>query len=99
MLPFDALSTPPTSAAFTATGEATRRIKRTCEACAGPGPIADHHRDAPKRRARSRVRSSAVLPLENLSNDATQDYSADGMINHLGQISAIRVISRTSAMT
>jgi TolB-like protein/Flp pilus assembly protein TadD len=44
-----------------------------------------------------------VLPLENLSNDASQDYFADGMtdelITHLGQISAIRVISRTSAMT
>jgi TolB-like protein/Flp pilus assembly protein TadD len=45
----------------------------------------------------------AVLPLENISNDASQDYFADGMtdelITHLGQISAIRVISRTSAMT
>ena len=44
-----------------------------------------------------------MLPLENLSNDASQDYFADGMtdelITHLGQISAIRVISRTSAMT
>ncbi len=49
------------------------------------------------------IRSLAVLPLENLSDDASQDYFADGMtdelITHLGQISAIRVISRTSAMT
>jgi TolB-like protein/DNA-binding winged helix-turn-helix (wHTH) protein/Tfp pilus assembly protein PilF len=49
------------------------------------------------------IRSLAVLPLENLSNDASQDYFADGMtdelITHLGRISAIRVISRTSAMT
>jgi TolB-like protein/DNA-binding winged helix-turn-helix (wHTH) protein/Flp pilus assembly protein TadD len=49
------------------------------------------------------IRSLAVLPLENLSNDTSQDYFADGMtdelITHLGQISAIRVISRTSAMT
>ena len=49
------------------------------------------------------IHSLAVLPLENLSNDASQDYFADGMtdelITHLGQISAIRVISRTSAMT
>jgi TolB-like protein/DNA-binding winged helix-turn-helix (wHTH) protein/Flp pilus assembly protein TadD len=49
------------------------------------------------------IRSLAVLPLENLSNDESQDYFADGMtdelITHLGQISAIRVISRTSAMT
>jgi TolB-like protein/Flp pilus assembly protein TadD len=43
-----------------------------------------------------------VLPLENLSGDS-QDYFADGMtdelITHLGQISALRVISRTSVMT
>jgi TolB-like protein/DNA-binding winged helix-turn-helix (wHTH) protein/Flp pilus assembly protein TadD len=49
------------------------------------------------------IHSLAVLPLENLSNDASQDYFADGMtdelITHLGQISAVRVISRTSAMT
>ena len=49
------------------------------------------------------IRSLAVLPLESLSNDATQDYFADGMtdelISDLGQISALRVISRTSAMT
>jgi TolB-like protein/DNA-binding winged helix-turn-helix (wHTH) protein/Flp pilus assembly protein TadD len=51
----------------------------------------------------STIHSLAVLPLENLSNDASQDYFADGMtdelITHLGQIRAIRVISRTSAMT
>jgi TolB-like protein/DNA-binding winged helix-turn-helix (wHTH) protein/tetratricopeptide (TPR) repeat protein len=48
------------------------------------------------------VRSLAVLPLESLSNDASQDYFADGMtdelITDLGQISALRVISRTSVM-
>jgi Predicted integral membrane protein len=42
-----------------------------------------------------------VLPLENLSGDA-QDYFADGMtdelITDLAQISALRVISRTSVM-
>src|SRR5206468_9453391 len=45
----------------------------------------------------------AVLPLESLSGDASQDYFADGMtdalIADLGQISALRVISRTSVMT
>src|SRR6202166_4141616 len=55
------------------------------------------------RHPRSTIHSLAVLPLENLSNDASQDYFADGMtdelITHLGQISALRVISRTSAMT
>ncbi|MFO1351050.1 MAG: tetratricopeptide repeat protein [Gammaproteobacteria bacterium] len=49
-----------------------------------------------------KIRSLAVLPLENLSGDASQDYFADGMtdalITDLGQISALRVISRTSAM-
>jgi TolB-like protein len=49
------------------------------------------------------VHSLAVLPLENLSSDASQDYFVDGMtdelITHLGQISTLRVISRTSAMT
>jgi TolB-like protein/Flp pilus assembly protein TadD len=48
------------------------------------------------------VRSIAVLPLESLSADAGQDYSADGMtdelITDLGQIGSLRVISRTSIM-
>jgi TolB-like protein/DNA-binding winged helix-turn-helix (wHTH) protein/Tfp pilus assembly protein PilF len=50
-----------------------------------------------------KIRSIAVLPLENLSSDPSQDYFADGMtdelITALGQISALRVISRTSVMT
>jgi len=49
------------------------------------------------------IHSLAVLPLESLSSDASQDYFADGMtdelISDLGQISALRVISRTSVMT
>ncbi len=48
------------------------------------------------------IRSLAVLPLESLSSDASQDYFADGMtdelISDLGQLSALRVISRTSVM-
>jgi TolB-like protein len=48
------------------------------------------------------IRSLAVLPLANLSNDTSQEYFADGMteelITQLGQISALRVISRTSVM-
>jgi TolB-like protein/DNA-binding winged helix-turn-helix (wHTH) protein/Tfp pilus assembly protein PilF len=54
-------------------------------------------------RPSSAIRSLAVLPLESLSNDSSQDYFADGMtdelISDLGQISALRVISRTSVMT
>jgi TolB-like protein/DNA-binding winged helix-turn-helix (wHTH) protein/Flp pilus assembly protein TadD len=49
----------------------------------------------------SAIRSLAVLPLENLSANS-EDYFADGMtdelITDLAQISALRVISRTSIM-
>ena len=48
------------------------------------------------------IRSLAVLPLDNLSGDVSQDYFADGMtdelITDLAQIRALRVISRTSVM-
>ena len=51
----------------------------------------------------SPIRSLAVLPLQNLSNDPQQDYFADGMtdelITELAQIGSLRVISRTSAMS
>src|SRR5439155_4451634 len=50
----------------------------------------------------SRINSIAVLPLENLTGDAAQDYFAAGMteelINNLSKVSSLRVISRTSAM-
>src|SRR5262249_15601475 len=49
------------------------------------------------------IRSIAVLPLENLSGQAVEDYFADGMtdelITQLAQISELRVISRSSVMT
>ena len=55
-----------------------------------------------RNRTSPPIRSLAVLPLESLSGDASQDYFADGMtdelITDLGQISALRVISRTSVM-
>src|SRR5580700_9899952 len=57
----------------------------------------------PWNRPSSAIRSVAVLPFESLSSDASQDYFADGMtdelISDLGQISALRVISRTSVMS
>ena len=57
----------------------------------------------PRNQASPKIRSIAVLPLESLSSDPSQDYFADGMtdelITALGQISALRVISRTSIMT
>jgi TolB-like protein/DNA-binding winged helix-turn-helix (wHTH) protein/tetratricopeptide (TPR) repeat protein len=47
-----------------------------------------------------RIRSLAVLPLENLSGDPHQDYLADGMTEalttNLGQINSLTVISRQS---
>jgi TolB-like protein/Flp pilus assembly protein TadD len=53
--------------------------------------------------APEQIRALVVLPLQNLSSDASQEYFADGMtdalITRLGQIRALRVISRTSAMT
>jgi TolB-like protein len=43
-----------------------------------------------------------VLPLDNLSGDASQDYFSDGMtdelITDLAKIKALRVISHTSVM-
>ena len=48
------------------------------------------------------IHSLAVLPLENLSGDPTQEYFADGMteelINNLAKIDSLKVISRTSIM-
>jgi TolB-like protein/DNA-binding winged helix-turn-helix (wHTH) protein len=48
------------------------------------------------------IQSLAVLPLQNLSGDPSQEYFADGMtdglITELAQISSVRVISHTSVM-
>jgi TolB-like protein/DNA-binding winged helix-turn-helix (wHTH) protein len=48
------------------------------------------------------IHSLAVLPLQDLSSDATQEYLADGitdaLITDLAQIGAVNVISRTSSM-
>lgn len=54
------------------------------------------------KRGASRIESLAVLPLTNMSGDPQQEYLADGMTEalttSLAQISALRVISRTSVM-
>ena len=53
-------------------------------------------------RASESIQSLAVLPLDNLSGDSSQDYFADGMtdelITMLAKDSTLRVVSRTSVM-
>jgi len=48
------------------------------------------------------IRSIAVLPLQNLSNDPNQEYFVDGMtdelITDLAQIRGLKVVSKTSVM-
>ncbi len=54
------------------------------------------------RGAKPAIHSLAVLPLDNLSGDANQEYFADGMtdelITMLAKDSTLRVTSRTSVM-
>jgi TolB-like protein/DNA-binding winged helix-turn-helix (wHTH) protein/Tfp pilus assembly protein PilF len=59
-------------------------------------------RDTVRNPTFSPIRSLAVLPLANLSEDRDQDYFVDGMSDALRQylqgIRSLRVISRTSSM-
>ena len=56
----------------------------------------------PSRLRRSEIHSIAVLPLQNLSSDTSQDYFADGMtdelITNLAQIRRLRVIASPSSI-
>ena len=68
-------------------------------------PAANTPAAAPARAALPRrpgEAAIAVLPLENLSGDAAQEYFADGMtealVAALAQIDGLKVISRTSTM-
>ena len=53
-------------------------------------------------RASTEIQSIAVLPLQDLSGDSSQEYFAEGMtdalITDLAQIKSLRVISRRSSM-
>ena len=55
-----------------------------------------------RAKSRPQIQSLAVLPLQNLSGDPSQEYFADAMteelITELSRISALKVISRTSIM-
>ena len=55
-----------------------------------------------QKLARKSYSSLAVLPLENLSGDAQQEWFSDGMtetlISELSKVRSLRVISRTSVM-
>jgi serine/threonine protein kinase/Tfp pilus assembly protein PilF len=57
---------------------------------------------APGARAPTAITFIAVLPLENLSGDASQDFFADGLTdslsNELAQIRSLKVVSSFSAM-
>jgi len=52
--------------------------------------------------AAPQIRSLAVLPLQNLSDDPSQEYFSEGMtdslITDLAQIGSLKVISRTSSI-
>ncbi len=80
-------------------GDLLAALKAIASGTVAPIPA---RRRAPARAARTRIRSLAVLPLDNLSGDPSQDFFADGMtealIASLARIDGLRVISRTSAM-
>ncbi|MBI4622389.1 MAG: TIR domain-containing protein [Verrucomicrobia bacterium] len=65
--------------------------------------LVDLARFVPGRQNDPGIRSLAVLPLKNLTNDPEQEYFSDGMtealIADLARVGGLRVISRTSAMT
>ena len=78
------------------------QVHAALEALDATSPSLMPSRSARRPSQHGRVRSLAVLPLENLSPGPDEDFFADGMtdalITTLAQIRALRVISRTSVM-
>ena len=96
---------PPVESAVDTATESHRSWRRVWAIAAIAGVVTTAIGAAGWFRYRTRlpaVRSIAVLPFANLSSDPSQDYFADAMTEELtsdlGRISALRVISRTSAM-
>ena len=79
-----------------------RRLSRRVILLSGIGALGAGTWLARDRSNSTAVGSLAVLPLRNLSGDASQEYFADGMtetlIAEVAQIPDLRVISRTSVM-
>jgi len=71
-------------------------------AVAASSPARAAAAETPSGGGGRRIRSLAVLPLQNLSRDPEQEFFVDGMtdalISDLARIGALRVISRTTAM-
>jgi serine/threonine protein kinase/tetratricopeptide (TPR) repeat protein len=102
------------SAGSTSPGRGTRRRRRALGIAAGlaillggaylvaRSGILRPGGSVPEAAVEPRIRSIAVLPLDNYSGDASQDYFAEGMTDELtadlARISQLRVISRGSAM-
>jgi TolB-like protein/Tfp pilus assembly protein PilF len=78
------------------------QVHAALEALEVPRRSTPASRSGRRPTSHARVRSLAVLPLENLSAGPDDDFFADGMtdalITTLAQIRALRVISRTSVM-
>jgi TolB-like protein/Flp pilus assembly protein TadD len=84
-------------------------IKRLREALSDDAENPQYIETVPRRGYRfrcrlevERVRSLAVLPLENLSHNPEQEYFADGLtealITTLAKLGELRVVARTSVM-